>query len=523
MKVYIKYLDNKILLDIKKYESVNSIINSFINENLERIKNTHYDYTLDYNGLNLNKNYSLEKYNIKDDSILTLYPKLKGGNNFFSFVMSHPMISFISLIIILIPLIMLPLGFIPTIASFLEVLILKTSGAIFKFLVCDYGKITIYNRFGFVVKIVKYITLFLMIFCLITFPLIVLCMTLKGHSVLDDPKNMCKPISAGNTAGMIVSIIYFIIYFCYRGVDWIVNPLLNFIKRFYELNLLISPILKSILRLFDKFKYVILFLIPFIGEIFMAYFLFLGTLNDAVQMILDSIIDIGCGSTISSKMFKSKFISKIKKFVPPNTNEEKNKNNSEKNINNAKYKEIEDEYGEIFGIHTPLCTPDLIACCSPDKFLKIADIISGILEADDLTTMLIKNKGLYPALVLLCEGLYDSALDILNKPENQDKNDNIKGKIEKLNMYMINYSKETGSGYTPGSSLFKTIFKVLFVDVVCNFFQTTKSTKDVLTAMGPIAELTDMLKSGTAAGFFTAISYFIAIIILIFCGIFNYF
>ena len=41
--------------------------------------------------------------------------------------------------------------------------------------------------------------------------------------------------------------------------------------------------------------------------------------------------------------------------------------------------------------------------------------------------------------------------------------------------------------------------------------------------MGPIAELTDMLKSGTAAGFFTAISYFIAIIILIFCGIFNYF
>ena len=104
MKIYIKYLNNKILVNSKKYESVNSIINSLITENKNIIKNENFnDFLLDYDGKNLNKNFSLEKYEIKEESILTLYPKLKGGNSFFSFAYHHPFLVFFSFIIVLIP------------------------------------------------------------------------------------------------------------------------------------------------------------------------------------------------------------------------------------------------------------------------------------------------------------------------------------------------------------------------------------------------------------------------------------
>jgi len=527
MKIFINYKDNKFVLNIKKFESVNSIINSFIEEhennfNILNIANRNFnDYILDHNGINLNKNYSLEKYNIQDESILTLYPKLKGGNGFLSFISEHPLIAFISLIIVLIPLIILPLGFIPVISSFLEIIIIKSTGAFFKFLVCDYGKITIYRRFGLFIKIVKYITLFLMIFCLVTFPLIVLCITLKGHSIMDNPQNMCKPISAGNTAGFLVSAAYFLIYFLYRGLDWIINPLLNFISKFYELDLLLSPILKSVLRIYDNLKYVILYLMPYVGLMFLQYFNFLSTINDSVEIFLQSIIDIGCGSTINLKMFKSKLTNNVKNYIPPNNNS--NNQVKKESNNNILFKEKEEQYGDIFGIQNPLCAPNAIDCCRPEKILKIADTISAILEANDETTELIKNKGLYSSLVLLCEGLYDSSLDVLKNEENHSKNDIIKAKIDQLDQYMINYSNEIGASYTPGPSLFKTIFKVIFVSVVCNLFETTKTMKNVLIAMGPIYEITDMLKSGTAAGFFTTVLYFIAIIILLICAIFNYF
>jgi hypothetical protein len=41
--------------------------------------------------------------------------------------------------------------------------------------------------------------------------------------------------------------------------------------------------------------------------------------------------------------------------------------------------------------------------------------------------------------------------------------------------------------------------------------------------MGEMDEVVDMLKAGSTAGIFTAIIYFITVIVLIICGIFNVF
>jgi hypothetical protein len=91
MKIYIKYLSNKnYLINIENYQSINSIINQYIIEQNTNSNNVLLDENLDnyfisYNGLKLNKKYSLEKYEISENSILTLNQRQKGGNNFFSF------------------------------------------------------------------------------------------------------------------------------------------------------------------------------------------------------------------------------------------------------------------------------------------------------------------------------------------------------------------------------------------------------------------------------------------------------
>ena len=82
MNIYIKYGDNnKQLIRIKNYESINSIINNYLIKNNIN-DNEIDDYFLDYNGKYLNKNFSIEKYNLKEETILTINKKKKGGSAF---------------------------------------------------------------------------------------------------------------------------------------------------------------------------------------------------------------------------------------------------------------------------------------------------------------------------------------------------------------------------------------------------------------------------------------------------------
>ena len=67
MNIYIKYGDNnKQLIKIKHYESINSIINKFLIKNNLNEDDIN-DYFLDYNGKYLNKNFSIEKYDLKEE------------------------------------------------------------------------------------------------------------------------------------------------------------------------------------------------------------------------------------------------------------------------------------------------------------------------------------------------------------------------------------------------------------------------------------------------------------------------
>ena len=66
---------------------------------------------IDYNGIYLDKNYSLDKYNICEESTITINKKVKGGKtNFIKFVKKHWILSIFILIIVFLPCFLLPAG-----------------------------------------------------------------------------------------------------------------------------------------------------------------------------------------------------------------------------------------------------------------------------------------------------------------------------------------------------------------------------------------------------------------------------
>ena len=105
MKINVINNNKKYIINVNKYVSINSILYHFYD-------NTD-DYYIDYNGIYLDKNYSLDKYNIEDDSTITINKKVRGGkSNFFNFVKKNWLLSIFILLIVLLPCILLPIGYI---------------------------------------------------------------------------------------------------------------------------------------------------------------------------------------------------------------------------------------------------------------------------------------------------------------------------------------------------------------------------------------------------------------------------
>jgi hypothetical protein len=70
MKIYIKYEDNKNILITSNYQSINSIINEYLEKyNIDLLDNID-NYYINYNGICLDKNYSLEKYDIVNETTI---------------------------------------------------------------------------------------------------------------------------------------------------------------------------------------------------------------------------------------------------------------------------------------------------------------------------------------------------------------------------------------------------------------------------------------------------------------------
>lgn len=568
MKILINYKDNKNIIYTKNYQSVKSIINQFIVEN--KIDNEYDNFLLDYNGISLNNDYSLEKYSIDENSTLNIIEKKKGGAQ----NVPKYAIIIISVIIALIPIFILPLGVIPLTSSFIKIIIEKSMYTIGKYLVCTLGKSTIWNRVKLILFFFKYTVFFLMIFVLITFPLILLCISVKGHSILDDPKNMCGPISIGNTAGVILTIIFIFFYIIFRCGDYILEWLINLFKKVYILNTTINPLLGSLLSVYDKFKYLPIYAIPYVGVAFKGYFTFLDKFLDMLKVFLESVINVGCKTQFSKEMFLDKMKGSLTKMKDGKKEDHRKEDHRKEDHKKEDKKEDKSYYS-----NNQICENIISGCCSPQKFKMVGDVLMTFIE-NPITSYLVKSLKAVQIFVLFIESVYESGLyakgvvdlyslsyeqkrvylrkileekideipedlknsikkflesnnnnlilEIKTKLDKVYPNDDpiiteITSKLDYLEKYVYDYSKKDHSQYIPGPSLFKIVLKIIIVDVFCNVLSTAETTNDVFEEMGDAKEMADMLKAGTVSGVLTSICYIIAAIILIICCFFNLF
>jgi len=546
MKIFIKYENNKkILLNISNFQSIHSIIYQYL-EKIDRSNDLLDDYFLDYNGIYLNKDYSLEKYGIIDGTELNLNKKKKGGNfnEFFNFAMKNPIIVIIVFIIVYIPIILLPIGFLPALSALIKSILGKGLDALSTYLVCKLGKTTIVKRLNMFLNFFKYFVFILMVYVIITFPLILLCITLKGHSVKDDPLKMCSPLKAGSLAGVILTSVFFIIYISHRGFNYVLSPIIYIFKQFFITNTILVPILEAIEKIFNKIKYIPIRFIPFIGSGIGAYIDFLEPLVGILKELFSNITMVGCKAKLNLDF--------LKKIKPPNPcdllkkcasgkyKEEEGQHDKKGDNNNKNNNYIEPnimssniDYYLFKKEPIPLCKIDKDKCCNPENFLTIADQLFNVLN-NNFISGLLQNAGIFTHYLLFTECLFDEAryglskdLDdlyteeniIKEKPRIEKKLFEIDKKIEVINDLGVDYAEKTESNYVRGNSIFKTIFKDLFLNAFCNILSTSKSSLDIIVQLGDIKDFADMLKSGASTGVMVGIMYVITFIVLLICGL----
>ena len=581
MKIYIKY-ENTELIETNNFSSINSIINKYIHDNKLHSSYNANDFYVDYNGKYLNRNYSLEKYDIIDGNTIHLHKVIKGGSNFFSFASKNYFLVFIVFIIAFIPIIILPLGLIPSIGNLIKVIIDKSVDQVGKYLICVLGKKTLFKRFKFLIYLIKYVIFILMIYIVITFPLVLLCITLKGHSIFDDPKSICGGLNAGKTAGTILTIIYVGIFLAMRAAKLIFGPIIFLFKKNYYTNMLFNPIFKFLLRIFESIKYIPINLFYPFNIYFIPYFSFLTLSIPAFKIILQMVSKLGC-----TKISSAGLMSELKKQISSFSDTIKKSKESGKEDLKEKGKEFEKETDEKMKAlferdQEEMCKEkNNNPCCSPSNYMFIANGLMTLIQ-NQISSNLLKTANFFPNFVLFTEALYESAQlvlndgveDLMEKPLNEKKIylrkvrenksnilndstkklidiflksdsddgafeikkaldaniphenkliDEIKFKLNFLNDEMIAFSKEDGSQYIPGKSPLKTVFKFVFMDLFCNVSSTANSSLDIIYKMGEVEEIVDMLKSGATSGLFTALFYLLTVIILIIMGIFGIF
>jgi len=476
--IWIEYNFKKYKIPYKKNHSLHYLFNQFIEESEIFINIENYQIVYQNKILLFNK--SLEYYEIDEkEPLLCIYPNQKGGGfEVLTFFFKNPVLAIISLLISLLPLIILPFGIIPLMSSLLGVILKKGSRTLFQYLVCDLGKFTIVKRFQLIITIIQYILFFIMVYVTITFPIIILCLTMKGGQLSDNPSKICSPMKTGSTVGMILSIIYFVIYFIHRIGALILVPLIQICKKTYYTNFLFVPLLKSILSIYNSSKFIPSYIMySLIG--LPAYFTFLDVSVYAYQIFLMTMEKIGCDFNLSE--FKMKFSSMMTLNVCKKQKEIMEKCKKEENMERELMEQFnkmnEDiKENEKIRFNTLERKPDEICigmnenkCCHPSNLKIIADGFMYFFE-NSFTSRGIKSFGFYPFYAIMTQGFYESALEYYT-----ELNDIFEGKdIQKQKKYLNIKYIEKGKKWTdeieklysrfklnPSSDLFEYIMKKL--------------------------------------------------------------
>lgn len=628
MNVIIIFNKKKHQINIHKLDSILSIKNE-INNLIFNEKYELKDIEIYFENKLLDDNDYCDKHNIIENSILNVHLKKKGGG-----IMKKILWVIGCIIIILIPFFILPTGINTSGSSFVAVVLGKVKDGFSRYLVCELKYKTLVKRFGSLINFLKYIFFIMATYVIITIGCVTACLLVKGNDIEDNPNKICSPYYVGSLTGLILTTIYFLIYFLLRYSEKILSPLENLAKGNFITNTLLLPIITGLKNLISNFKFVFAYIMPFFGIAVKSFHIMIDNMFPEMLLMIEKISKVGCspdGLKNILKNIKSKDFEKLNEAMKNqqnnsiNQNNQSNSNNSNNKpsnnefvnsrlyniqfnngiIDNSKYEdELNALRNSVKEIKNPLCKDSDGGCCNRNMMEVIANAFYDILEKNPIVGEKAKTYNMYFGVNLACIGMYEYVLNnddividfndksivetkillrqifdqkknIFKFDKNGKKNNNgleILTEIEKIvvssDEYLIelmknndfekikkrifdhvhkddldpsnpasrqkieeiyqkiatlearnqDYALLTESKYETGNTIEKIFIKKIFINIICNLFQTTKTTEDIINEIGGLNELMDIMKCGSASGVIISIIYIITVIILMICG-----
>ena len=470
--MYINIIYNKQVhkINIHKYDSILSIKND-INEYLKNKKNyiqQHFlcnieDFQLFYNNKLLKNNDYCDKLKIKENDILHLYHKNKGGGIF------KKIIFYLTCIfIIFIPFFILPTGLNTGGVSFIAEIMMRAKDELSRYLICELGFSTLVRRFSTFINFIKYV-----LFILATYTLIsVGCMTAaclpKGLSLTDNPNKLCTPYKIGSTAGLVLTVFYFMSYFWMRYSVKVLNPIESWAKSNFVTNLLVKPFIKLIISISTSLKFTFSYMIPGFGQALKAMHTSIDVTFPGIIYMLEEVSKIGC-SKVNFGQIKNKLMGELKKMNNKKKEDENNKIKVEnkngmsggnyptyyKNIDvnklydinifeNIKTNGIVDNslYDGILEelklglkpVKNKTCEEDVSgSCCNKEMLLEIGNLFYDLINSQSNSAKMVKqtveNSGLKIGINLALIGIYEKVMHNNDEPINFDDKNIVEKKI----------------------------------------------------------------------------------------------
>jgi hypothetical protein len=477
------------LTNIHPYESIHSILHKiYPDSNYDHIYLSYQNKIID------NLDLSLDYYHIQNNSTLQLHHRVSGGGfgDFISFSKKHFWIVLFGIILSLLPLIMLPTGMISFTATLLKVVFQQSFERIGLFLATTLGKYSLYKRLQFIISIFQYITFILITYVSLTFPILVLCLTLKGKSIFSNPKNMCSPMNAAFITGIVLTTLYMLIYTSFRGFGNILEWIKSFFTKNQYTQATLAPATEGLKDTYNQAKYLAISRNPVIGN----YYVFLDKTADFVTLFINTMLDIGCKQKLSPSRFMSKFTKQEDKL-------EYNKSTGQTKIEIQQPKSNEE-----------------FDCCTPDNYINTANLLYDILNKNESIQML-KSKDFYSSCILIAITFFEKAYSSDKNISESDKV-HIENKLNDLELKLKNFSESNHQTYVPSNYGFVNSFlKAFFFYSICNVFTLAKNSNVLIQEVGSIYEVTDILKSGSATGTYMVSIYVICYIALLICGLFD--
>ncbi len=465
-------------LECHPFQSIHSIINPLL-PNFEPSNFSFHHNHQSYSNFQI----SCDALNIQNEDIIEIIPHLQGGDlkGFLKFGSHNLFYVIIVFLIIVFSAGVIATGQISLNASILKVVLDESFEKIGLYLSTNLGKYSLYHRLKLIFTFLKYIIFILIAYVTITFPLFMLTCTLKGESILENPRSLCSPANAAFITGMILTTLYMLIYGYYRGFGNLMDWIKSMFRGNQTADMVVSPVTESAKKIHDVLKY------TGSSDKLKLYYNFLDKTADFVMAFINSFIDIGCkgeGKDFNETSFMNKFQKQIEKKNGP--------------------------------IQIEKTESGKMECCNPKNYFYMGKMLYEILNKPKYEQYLQKNE-LYVNCILI-------AITFLEKSYTVEGTN--KATVKNLLCHLENrlqvVAKNKNQEYVPSNYGFTRHFlKVFFFYSICNIFTFAQNSNLAIEEMGSIYNVIDILKAGASTGEKVIWLYGICVIALFICGIFG--